>query len=171
MSCYRLYRFARRRFASQVFVLMLALLSIAPSPALARTEDAQVPYWASLRANEINMRVGPGEDYRISWVFHRQHLPVKVLRIVEGRRLVQDPDGARGWMMMRFLSRDRTAFVAGKDQAEMHSAPDADSNLLWKLNPGVVGHVGDCKLGWCRLDVTGRVGFVRQENLWGIGDP
>jgi len=45
------------------------------------------------------MRVGPGEDYRINWVYHRAHLPVKVLRVMEGWRLIEDPDGARGWVL------------------------------------------------------------------------
>ena len=126
MSFYPLRPFAHRVFARFGFALMLGGLLLPAGPAQARSDDAKVPYWASLRVNEINMRVGPGEDYRISWVFHRQHLPVKVVRTVEGWRLVQDPDGTRGWIMMRFLSRERTAYVAGKDQAEMHSAPDAD---------------------------------------------
>jgi SH3-like domain-containing protein len=37
-----------------------------------------VPYWAALRAGEVNMRVGPSEDFPIEWVYRRQGLPVKV---------------------------------------------------------------------------------------------
>ncbi len=147
----------------------LAAVSLVASPALAADKD--VPYWASIRAEEVNLRVGPGEDYRIAWVYHRHHLPLKVLRLKEGWRLVQDPDGARGWMMARFLSRDRGAIVTGKEPADMREKADAGSNLRWQLQPGVTGKLGDCANGWCQFDVNGRSGFVAQDRLWGAGEP
>jgi len=140
------------------------------SPALAAAEQT-VPYWASLRATEVNMRVGPGEDYRISWVYHRQHLPVKVLREMEGWRLVQDQDGARGWIMLRFLSHARSAVVVGEGAADMRAAGSDDSALRWHLTPGVVGMLGDCAAGWCQFNVDGRSGYVGQDRLWGAAAP
>jgi len=145
-------------------------LGAAAAPAMA-ADDVEVPYWASLRVDEVNMRVGPGEDYRIVWVYRRVSLPVKVLRLKEGWRLVRDPDGTEGWMLGRFLSRDRGAIVTGKGLAEMHEQADAASRLLWRIEPGVVGRLGNCDAGWCRLDAGGHVGFVRQERLWGAGEP
>lgn len=139
------------------------------APALAA--DPEVPYWASIRASEVNMRVGPGEDYRISWVYRRPHLPLKVLRTMEGWRLVQDPDGARGWMLARFLTRDRGGFIRGRGPAEMREKSEESSRVLWRLAPGVVGKIDDCKQSWCRMEVNGHVGFVREERIWGAGEP
>ncbi|WP_216074561.1 SH3 domain-containing protein, partial [Acinetobacter baumannii] len=51
-----------------------------------------------MRAKEVNMRVGPSPEFRIAWVYRRPGLPLKVLRMREGWRLVEDPDGARGWV-------------------------------------------------------------------------
>lgn len=149
------------------FGLLLGLV-LASGPALA--EDG-VPYWASIRATVVNMRVGPGEDYRIKWTYRRQSLPMKVVRTMEGWRLVQDPDGAQGWMLARFLSRDRAAYVHGKGLADMRETGSETARLLWRLEPGNVGLLGDCRDGWCRLDVRGHVGFVRQGRLWGAGEP
>ena len=140
----------------------------APTCAVA---DPPVPYWASLHADTVNMRVGPGEDYRIAWVFHRHHLPVKVIRTVESWRLVQDSQGSRGWIMARFLSRERDGVITGKGAAQMHDQPGADGRLLWKLTPGVLGRLGDCDGGWCKLDVDGHAGFVEQIRVWGAGAP
>lgn len=149
----------------------LALFSALGAGVPARADDAAVPYWASLRGKDVNMRVGPGEDYRINWRFHRENLPVKVLRVMDGWRLVQDPDGARGWMMARFLKRDRGAIVRGTTLVEMRDKASADAKLLWRLEPGVTGKLGDCADGWCHFDVDGRAGYVRQEPLWGSGNP
>ena len=117
------------------------------------------------------MLVGPGEDYRIAWVYHRQHLPLKVLRMMEGWRLVQDPDGAQGWVLARLLTRERSGFVAGKDPAELHEQANANSKLLWRLAPGVVGKLGNCSSGWCQFAVGSRQGYVEQALVWGAGEP
>ncbi|MBW8784832.1 MAG: hypothetical protein JF593_09365 [Novosphingobium sp.] len=145
-----------------------ALLTVATPLAAAENE---VPYWASLRAPVVNMRVGPGEDYRINWIYRREHLPLKVLRTMEGWRLVEDPDGARGWMLARFLTRERSAFVKSGPPAEMHDRPDPESRVLWHVAPGVSGKLGGCSDGWCRFDVDGRAGFIAQRYLWGAGEP
>lgn len=148
----------------------LALFATA-GPAFA-ADDEEVPYWASLRASEVNLRVGPAESYRIAWVYHRPGLPMKVLRRMEGWRLVQDPEGARGWMLARFLKRDRGALVTGKGLVDMRDKGDSGARLLWRLEPGISGKLGDCESGWCRFEIdTGHAGFVPQERLWGAGNP
>jgi SH3-like domain-containing protein len=146
---------------------VLAVLAAAPAAA----QDAKVPYWASIRASEVNMRVGPAEEYKIAWVYRRQQLPLKVLRVKEGWRLVEDPDGAKGWMNQRFLTRQRTAYVVGPGSAEMRQSGDAGARLLWRLAPGNVGLLGDCQAGWCRFEMGERKGFVPQRQLWGAGEP
>jgi SH3-like domain-containing protein len=151
-------------------LISLAALALAFAAPVA-AESAKTPYWASIRAGEVNLRVGPGEDYRIAWVYHRVRLPLKVLRIKDGWRLVQDPDGAQGWMRSQFLTRQRTAFVRGSGAADMRENPASESRLLWRLAPGVVGLLGECQAGWCELDVGGRSGHVEASRLWGSGEP
>ena len=147
--------------------MIAAVLILSPASAA----DRGVPYWASLRVDEVNMRVGPGEDYKISWVYRRVHLPLKVMRLKEGWRMVEDPGGARGWMLAQFLSRDHGAIVAGDTAAEMRDKPDAGAKLMWRLAPGVTGKLGSCSGGWCQLDLGNRAGFVEQDRLWGAGEP
>ena len=149
----------------------LVLLALACLAVPAAAQDREVPYWATLRAEEVNMRVGPSEAYPIEWVYRRPGLPVKVLRVNQGWRLVEDPDGERGWIVARLLDPDRGAIVVGDVLAEMRSAPEAGAKVLWRAEPGVVGALGDCDAGWCELDVAGREGWVRAERLWGAGEP
>jgi SH3-like domain-containing protein len=151
------------------FLIAAALATGAALPVAA--QDGEVPYWASIRATEVNMRVGPSEEYRISWVYHRQHLPLKVLRKMEGWRLVEDQDGARGWMNARFLTPQRSAVVIGTGPADMRERGDPAARLLWRLAPGVLGLLGDCADGWCALTVGQRVGYVPEARLWGDGAP
>jgi len=117
------------------------------------------------------MRVGPGDSYRISWVYKRPQLPVKVLRREGAWRLIEDPGGERGWMRDLLLSRKRAAIVIGREPAEIHAEGRGGSRLLWKVEPGVVGLLGDCDAGWCRFDASGHMGFVPEDRLWGTGEP
>ncbi len=151
------------------FLAVIALLGLTV-PVLAQ-DSAETPYWASIKASEVNMRAGPGEDYRVIWVYKRPLLPLKVLRIKEGWRFVRDPDGAQGWVMARFLTRQPGGYVQGKEPAEMRDAGDSGAKLLWRLAPGVVGRLGDCDKGWCGFTVGQRTGFVPQDRIWGAGEP
>lgn len=153
------------------FILFCAALVALAAPATLFAQDREVPYWASIRAEELNMRKGPGRDFPIEWVYRRDGLPVKVLRVHEGWRLVRDPDGAEGWMNASLLSLERRALVIGEGLTAMRAAPARNARIRWKLEPGVVGNLGDCEGGWCELDVAGHRGFVRAERLWGAGQP
>jgi SH3-like domain-containing protein len=149
--------------------LLALFFVLVTAPASAQEREA--PYWVTLRADEVNMRVGPSPEYPIDWVYRRAGLPMKVVRLNQGWRLVEDPDGTRGWIVARLLSPDRGAIVTGNDLAAMRLEPDETSPLLWNLEPGVIGALGYCEGGWCELDVDGREGWVREDRLWGAGEP
>ena len=123
-------------------LITIILLSLLAMPASA--QERETPYWATLRSDEVNMRAGPSEDYQINWVYRRAGLPMKVVRLRQGWRLVRDPDGA----------------------------PADNGRLLWNAEPGVVGKLGDCEAGWCEFDAGNRrKGWIQQSRLWGAGDP
>jgi SH3-like domain-containing protein len=153
--------------ARWVSLFVLATCVAAPTAA----QDRDVPYWATLRSDEVNMRVGPSEEFPIEWVYRRQGLPVKVIRLNQGWRLVEDPDGERGWIISRLLNPKRGAMVIGEGLAEMRADAAADAKLLWRVESGVVGALGDCEGGWCRFDVGGNRGWIESERIWGDGDP
>ena len=105
------------------FVLILITLAVAiATPAIAQKRD--VPYWASIRWEEVNMRKGPGEKYPIAWVYKRKGLPLQVVRVVDGWRLVKDPDGDQGWVIARALTPQRAAYVVGEDSTELREGPN-----------------------------------------------
>ncbi|MBH1944126.1 hypothetical protein I5L01_07740 [Erythrobacter sp. YJ-T3-07] len=149
--------------------LALTIATLTATPAGGANRDT--PYWATIDVTEANMRVGPSAEYRIEWVYKRKGLPVKVVRVREGWRLVEDPDGDQGWIAARLLSRSRGAIVIGKGLAEMHDSDAAGSAIKWKLEPGVVGRLGDCEENWCEFSVGERSGFVEANRLWGAGEP
>lgn len=149
-------------------MLGLALM-LAATAALAplRAQDRVLPYWASLRYDKVNMRVGPSAEYPVTWVYLRKGLPVKVVRIREGWRLVEDHEGTQGWVAASQLDPARGALVTGAGLAEVVSGPNAASGVKWRAQPGVVAAIKPCKSGWCEVDIAGRKGWMSAARLWG----
>jgi len=159
------------RMLMRIAITALFATLFLATPGVVEAQTREVPYWASIRAEEVNMRVGPSQDYPIEWIYKRQGLPVKVIRVQEGWRLVSDPDGAQGWIVARLLDPARSALVIGEGLAAIREAPQAGAKLKWNAKPGVVGRLGKCEAGWCMIDVGGRQGWIRENRLWGVGEP
>lgn len=151
----------------RLLIALFFLLISAPAAA----QDREVPYWASISADEAYMRVGAGERFPIEWVYRRPGLPVKVVRFHQGWRYIEEPDGTQGWMYRGLLSDRRTAIVIGEDLVAMRESGSASAPMRWNLEPGVVGDVGECADNWCEFDVEGHRGWVPQDRLWGAGEP
>lgn len=152
-------------------MLLASALALGMAVTAFAADSESVPYWAALRNAQTNMRVGPGRDYRINWIYVRAGLPLKVLRDMEGWVLVEDADGARGWMLTQFVARKtRTALVSGR-VIEIRENVDGTGRIMWRAEPGVIARLGACTAGWCKIDIDGRRGFAPASALWGAGAP
>ncbi|MEO7276553.1 MAG: SH3 domain-containing protein [Sphingomicrobium sp.] len=147
--------------------LIAAALLILAAPAAA--QDKAPPYWASIASGQAMMRAGPGRNYPGTWLYQRRDLPVRVLKLYPNWRLVQDPDGARGWMLVTLLSDRRTAIVKPGAPRPMRSVPADQAKARYLADPGVVGRISKCKGdGWCRFEVGKQDGYIRVSDLWGV---
>ena len=75
-------RLLRALAALQVAALLLAGAAVAqkaPERKVGTVTGLPLPRFVSLKADEVNSRVGPGGDYAIAWVFRRAGLPVEIL--------------------------------------------------------------------------------------------
>ena len=92
-----------------------SFLSLAALSAPAAAQEKTPPYWASIASGQAMTRTGPGKNYPGVWLYQRRDLPVRVVKKYEHWRLIQDPDGAQGWMLVSLLSDRRTAIVRPGD--------------------------------------------------------
>ena len=114
------------------------------------------------------MRTGPARTYPANWLYQRPDLPVRVVAVFKEWRKVEDPDGTQGWMQGNLIAATRTAIVRTPQPAAMLERPSPGARVMWRAAKGVVGRIGHCGGGWCRLDVKGQVGFVEVAALWGV---
>ena len=141
-----------------------------------------IPRFVSIKSGEANVRVGPGRDFRVDWVFTRKGLPVEIVAEFDNWRRIRDADGTEGWIFGALLSGRRTAVVAPWLAGEgdpanaeasaltLRRGPSAESRPVARLGAGVLGTIEECNGEWCRFQ-PGEAhvsGWLRQVELWGV---
>ena len=130
-----------------------------------------VPRFVSLKVGRVNVRSGPGEDYKVAWVFTKPALPVEVIAEFDTWRRVRDSDGTVGWVFHSLLSSKRTAVVTPwtkGDPLPIRAEAATDSAVTAYLQPGVLASIDHCHDGWCDLSGKGFSGWIEQSRLWGV---
>ncbi|MHC8507951.1 MAG: SH3 domain-containing protein [Rhodospirillales bacterium] len=151
-------------------------LAFVPAGAWAQTSASglPVPRYVSLRADEVNMRTGPGVQYPVEWVYKRVGLPVEVIAEFETWRKIRDWEGAQGWVHQSMLSGRRT-FIVTSQQRTVRREPSAAAAAAAVAEPGVIGAFKECEpiKDWCEVEVGGHSGWLRRADVWGVyrGEP
>ena len=167
---------ALRRFCS-LAALAAGLLGASVSPGFSAkdstvtTSGLPVPRYVSLKSDHVNVRAGPTKDNDVAWVYTRSGLPVEITAEFENWRRVRDSEGAEGWVYHSLLSGRRTAVITMKTKEELASLydrADAASEVVARLQAGVVALVKTCAARWCRVTGTGFDGWIEQQRLWGV---
>ncbi len=138
---------------------------------LGSVTNLPIPRFVSLKANEVNSRVGPGGEYQIAWVFRRAGLPVEVLDEFEGWRRVRDSEGGTGWVSSVLLSARRTAVVAPWVKVRSLfplSSSRGGSSIVAQVEPGAIVDIAECDGEACQVYVGEQQGWIVQKNLWGV---
>jgi SH3-like domain-containing protein len=145
---------------------MTMLVVSAPAAA----QEKQPPYWASIASGQAMSRTGPGKNYPGVWLYQRRDLPVRVVKKYQTWRLIRDPDGAQGWMLVTLLSDRRTAVVKPGDPRPVRVEPSDGAKVRYMAEQGVVGRISKCASGWCHIEVGKRDGYIRISDLWGVAE-
>jgi SH3-like domain-containing protein len=146
-------------------------LTVAAQPIAVGPSGLPVPRFVTLKSSRVNVRVGPGQNYDIAWVFVRPGLPVEVIQEYDNWRRIRDSDGTVGWVFQSLLSGQRQAVVSPWDAGTpipITAEPADDGRVTAFLEPGVLAVVDRCSEGWCRLSDARFVGWIRQDRLWGV---
>ena len=151
-------------FVRGVLTALLVIAVAAPAAA----QDKKPPYWASIASGQAMMRTGPARNYPGTWLYQRRDLPVRVLKLYPNWRLIEDPDGTRGWMLVSLLSDRRTAIVRPGDPRPVHAKPDPNAHVRYLAQHGAVGRIDHCQAGWCHIEFGKREGYIQTSQIWGV---
>jgi SH3-like domain-containing protein len=132
-----------------------------------------LPRFVSLKPGRVNLRVGPGRNYAVTWLFLKSGLPVEIVQEYDNWRRIRDSEGTEGWVYQSLLSGKRTGMAAPwqKDKEgvmiNVYRSADDKSGIVARVQPGVLGTLTNCNGTYCRAVFSGASGWLRQTDLWG----
>ena len=124
--------------------------------------------FVSLKSSEINMRVGPGKEYPIAWIFMRSGLPMMLLAEFTDWRKVKFLDGTEGWIHKNMVSKASTVIVI-HDNVLMYKS-SSTSGPIARLEKGVIMKVLKRESDCVKVNANGMSGWVEKKHLWGLND-
>ena len=125
-----------------------------------------LPRFVSLKSAKVNMRRGPGKEFRIDWVYYRKNLPVKIILEYLRWRKVVDFEGYTGWIHASLLSGKKSLIIIG-DNVPLRKKPLKDAPSIAYLQRYVLVFPELCREEWCKVDIESYTGWVNRELVWG----
>ena len=66
------------------------------------------------------------------------------------------------------LDGSRHVMIKAEEAQIIRIDPKAEANPVLKIEPTVVVRVIECQPEWCRIQVSGRKGWLEKRFLWGV---
>jgi SH3-like domain-containing protein len=168
--------------ARTIVWLLLALLTLIP-PVLAQSGNPSglpLPRFATTRSDPINVRVGPGTKYEVSWTYLKSVIPVEIIQEFDTWRKIRDVDGDEGWVHQNLLAGTRAGYAAplmANGEVALRASQSDAADIRARLGAGFKVIIKQCDGVWCDVTAssqdadarsTSYAGYVRQEELWGV---
>lgn len=129
-----------------------------------------VPRYVSLRFQTVNARGGPGDDYKLVWVYRTKGLPLQVIAETPDWRKVCDPDGGVAWVHKRTLDSKRSVMRLTSTDLVMRKRPTEEAPLAATLMARSLAELDKCAEGWCKVTANGAAGWIHASEVWGAAD-
>ena len=131
-----------------------------------------LPRFVSLKSSRVNLRIGPGLNYVVDWMYLKAGLPMEIIQEFDNWRRVRDADGTEGWINQSLLSGKRTAIVTPWQRGKpalvaLRAEAGEEARVVAELEPGVVGTIRICNGDWCQMDFGSARGWLKQAAVWG----
>lgn len=131
-------------------------------------KELPIPRFSSIKANEVNVRKGPGTKNAIEWIFVKKGEPVEIIGEFDNWRLIKDITGEEGWVHCSVLSSKRFVIILGPTNQLLRKSPESSSSIIAYLAPKLRCGLSNCKNQWCKINCQGHNGWVTKSTLWGV---
>ena len=129
-----------------------------------------VPRYVSLKFDTVNARSGPGDDYKLQWVYRVRGLPVQVVAETDEWRRICDPDGGLAWVHKRTTDGRRTAMRIAAGPLPIHAKASDNSRIVAYLARRAIAPLDRCKGDWCKLKAGSAEGWAQASLFWGAAE-
>lgn len=156
-----LYIMRKTQTLCQLIVFVVVLLTL--SPAFAKM--------VSIKYDNVNMRSGPGTNYRVMWKLG-QGFPLIVLKKKGNWLRVKDFENTIGWIHKKLTVSTPHMIVKRNRQSSkrvnIRSGPGTNYKIVGKAYYGVVFRSGEQKSSWVQVQhKSGVKGWIKRSFVWG----
>lgn len=134
--------------------------------------DISVVKFGVTRKNEVNVRNGPGKEYKVLWKFIKAGVPMEILHNLDDWYLIRDYTNSVGWIRMNFISTRIKNAIVVLDKVPMCRLPVnkmVTCHVVAYLERNVLLRVKYCNKRWCHVIYDESLsGWIERRNLWGI---
>ena len=157
-------------FKMFIFCLIIINASSAYAENLGTDTGLKIPRFVSLKSDDSNLRVGPGENYPIKLKYIVANIPVEIIDEYKNWRKIIDYEENEGWIHKSLIKGKRFAIVNTPYQEGLQVFNKPKGNNIGKIGKKNILEVKTCLMNWCKIKYRKNTGWVNKLNLWGIYD-
>ena len=122
-------------------------------------------FFLMLKNSKVNVRMGPGFDYPVKFIYKKKYLPLKIIDNKENFRKVIDHKKNSGWIHISQLKKINSILVLS--DRILFKKPTYNSKPLANIKSGRLFVLEKCKKNWCKVSSQDYSGWITVENVWG----
>ena len=122
-------------------------------------------FFLMLKNSKVNVRMGPGMDYPIKFIYKKKYLPVKIIDKKDNFRKIIDHKKNSGWIHWTQLKKINSLLVLS--DRILFKKPTYNSKPLANIKSGRLFVLEKCKKNWCEVSSQSYSGWITIENVWG----
>ena len=122
-------------------------------------------YYLMLKNSKVNVRMGPGLDYPVKFIYKKKYLPVKVIDKKENFRKVIDHKKNSGWIHISQLKKINSVIVLSN--RILFKKPTFNSKPIANIESGRLFVLKKCKKDWCEVSSQNYSGWINMNDVWG----
>ena len=122
-------------------------------------------YYLMLKNSKVNVRMGPGLDYPVKFIYKKKYLPVKVIDKKENFRKIIDHKKNSGWIHISQLKKVNSIIVLSN--RILFKKPSFNSRPIANIDSGRLLVLKKCKKDWCKVSSQTYKGWINMDDVWG----
>jgi SH3-like domain-containing protein len=129
---------------------------------------ANASSFVSLKSSNVNLRVGPGKEYPVSWIFMKPNLPVMLISEFDQWKKIKFVDKTEGWVHQNMISSKNTAIIVSRYAILYRSA--SNSRPIAKIEKNVIVKILKKDKDWIKIEANKIKGWLKEQDLWGVDE-
>ena len=122
-------------------------------------------YYLMLKNSKVNVRMGPGLDYPVKFIYKKKYLPIKVIDKKENFRKIIDHKKNSGWIHISQLKKVNSIIVLSN--RILFKKPSFNSRPIANIDSGRLLVLKKCKKDWCEVSSQNYKGWINMDDVWG----